>query len=140
MAFDEKLANRVRELFQEGAVAFVEKRMMGGLCFMVNEKMCVGIEGDRLMARIDPAKYEAALGRKGCIPMDFTGKPMRGFVFVNPEGTKSTKDLNGWLALALEFNPRALASRRQRKARNKSDSKQRALSKTARTAIGTRTK
>ena len=111
MAFDERLAERVRASFNNRDVAFEEKKMMGGLCFVVNGKMCVGIEKDRLMARIDPAVYEEALARKGCVPMDFTGRPMRGFVFVNPEGTKSSRDLGSWLALALEFNPRAASNR-----------------------------
>ena len=111
MAFDERLAERVRASFNNRDVAFEEKKMMGGLCFMVKGKMCVGIEKDRLMARIDPTVYEEALARKGCVPMDFTGRPMRGFVFVNPEGTKSSRDLRSWLTLALEFNPRAASSR-----------------------------
>ncbi len=77
MAYDEELADRVRRIFADRNVAVEEKRMMGGLCFMVDGKMCVGVEKDRLMARIDPEIYEESLGRKGCVPMDFTGKPMR---------------------------------------------------------------
>lgn len=73
--------------------------------------MCVGIEGERLMVRLDPAMYEAALTRPACVPMDFTGRPMRGFVFVEPEGTASAASLQSWINLALEFNPRAKASR-----------------------------
>ena len=65
MAHDEQLATRVRELFKERAVTFEEKRMMGGLCFMVDGKMCVGVEKGRLMARIDPSIYEKALSRIG---------------------------------------------------------------------------
>lgn len=114
MAFDERLAERVRRFFDERRVTCEEKRMMGGLCFMVNGKMCVGIVQQRLMARIDPDVYESALGRRGCVPMDFTGRPMRGFVFVNPEGLTSKRDLEAWLALALEFNPRAVSSKRKR--------------------------
>lgn len=140
MAFDEQLAQRVRELFHESEVAFEEKKMMGGLCFMVNGKMCVGIEKDRLMARIDPGKYEAALGRRGCIPMDFTGRPMRGFVFVTPDGTTSRKDLKSWIALALEFNPHALASRRPRNARRKKTAKPSTLIETAPSTKGKRKK
>lgn len=117
MAFDEQLAQRVRELFAAREAPVEEKRMMGGLCFLVNGKMCVGIEKERLMARIDPEIYESALGRKGCTPMDFTGRPMRGFVFVNPEGLTSRQDLESWIALALEFNPRALASKRKQNIR-----------------------
>jgi TfoX/Sxy family transcriptional regulator of competence genes len=114
MAYDEQLADRVRGLFRKRAVPFEEKRMMGGLCFMVNDKMCVGVDKERLMARIDPALYEEALQRKGCVPMDFTGKPMRGFVFVNAEGYAQERDLDSWLKLALEFNPRAKSSKKRR--------------------------
>ncbi len=123
MAFDDQLAQRVRDFFRESGVAFEERRMMGGLCFLVDGKMCVGVEKERLMARIDPNGYEAALRRTGCVPMDFTGRPMRGFVFVNPEGTESRKDLQYWIALALEFNPRAVASSRRRSAGDKKAAK-----------------
>jgi hypothetical protein len=116
MAYDEKLAGRVRTFFKEQAVSFEEKRMMGGLCFMVDGKMCVGVEKTRLMARIDPDAYEVALGRKGCVPMDFTGRPMRGFVFVNPDGLVTRRQLDSWLGHALEFNPRAKSSKTPKKA------------------------
>jgi len=115
MAHDEQLAARVRQFFKARVVAFEEKRMMGGLCFMVDRKMCVGVEKKRLMARIDPSVYERALGHKGCVPMDFTGRPMRGFVFVNAEGVASDRDLASWLELALEFNPRAVSSKKKKK-------------------------
>lgn len=111
MAFDEQLAERVRSEFARRSVTFEEKRMMGGLCFLVDGKMCLGVEGERLMVRFDPAIYEAALKRVGCGPMDFTGKPMRGFVFVAPEGSRSAKQLRAWFDDALEFNPRAKSSR-----------------------------
>jgi len=114
MAYEEHLAARVRKIFHERNVRFEEKRMMGGLCFMVKGKMCVGIEKDRLMARIDPDIYEKALHRKGCVPMDFTGRPMRGFVFVNPQGLTAKRELASWLYLALEFNPRAISSRKRK--------------------------
>ena len=86
--------------------------MMGGLCFMVDGKMCVGVEKDRLMARIGPDAYDAALRRKGCQPMDFTGRPMRGFVFVNSAGLATDDELNYWLRLAIEFNSTAKASKK----------------------------
>ncbi|HMP83204.1 MAG TPA: TfoX/Sxy family protein [Verrucomicrobiota bacterium] len=114
MAYDEQLAERVRSFFKRRKVAFAEKRMMGGLCFLVNEKMCVGVEKERLMVRLDPDVYDTALQRKGCVPMDFTGRPMRGFVFVNERGYAATQDLNHWLDLALEFNPKAKSSRKRR--------------------------
>jgi TfoX/Sxy family transcriptional regulator of competence genes len=113
MAFDEQLAARIRLGFGKAHVRFEEKHMMGGLCFLVDGKMCVGAEKNRLMVRIDPAAYEDALVRKGCVPMDFTGRPMRGFVFVNPEGLQHESDLAAWLDLALEFNPKAKSSKKK---------------------------
>ena len=112
MAYDEKLANKVRE-FLLNKKNVKEKKMMGGLTFMVNDKMCVGILNDDLMARIDPAIYEKAIERKGCREMDFTGRPMKGFVFVGPEGTKSKKDLEYWITLALDFNKKAKRSKKK---------------------------
>ncbi|MBI3851471.1 MAG: TfoX/Sxy family protein [Verrucomicrobia bacterium] len=113
MAYDEQLAERIRRGFSKSRVRFEEKHMMGGLCFMVDGKMCVGVEKNRLMARIDPAVYDTALRRKGCVPMDFTGRPMRGFVFVNPAGLATDGELDDWLKLALAFNPNAKASKKK---------------------------
>lgn len=104
MAYDEQLEQRVRRYFGAKRIKHEPKRMMGGLCFMVKGKMCVGVEKNRLMARIGPDAYDDALTRKGCRPMDFTGRPMRGFVFVEPEGLGTEKDLAGWLDLALAYN------------------------------------
>jgi TfoX/Sxy family transcriptional regulator of competence genes len=111
MPFDEGLAGRVRTLLA-GRGKVVEKKMMGGLTFMVNGKMCVGVLGNELMARIDPLAYEEALNRTGCREMDFTGKSMVGFVFVGPEGIRRTKDLGRWVRLALDFNKKAKASKK----------------------------
>jgi TfoX/Sxy family transcriptional regulator of competence genes len=113
MAYDEHLANRTRELLS-GKRNVKEKKMMGGLTFMVNDKMCVGILNDELMARIDPAVYESVLERKGCREMDFTGRPMKGFVFIGPEGTKLKKDLEYWINLALDFNKKAKSSKKKK--------------------------
>ena len=87
---------------------------MGGLTFMVNGKMCVGVVRDDLMVRLAPEVYEAALERPGCREMDFTGKPMRGFVFVGPEGLRTEEQLEYWLELALTFNNAAKASKKRR--------------------------
>ncbi|MGH7597510.1 MAG: TfoX/Sxy family protein [bacterium] len=114
MAYNEILAQRVREMLA-AQPKVEEKKMMGGLTFMVNGKMCVGIFKDDLMARIDPEVYETALTRKGCREMDFTGKPMKGFVFISPEGTKRKEGLDYWIALALDFNKRAKAARKGKK-------------------------
>ncbi len=113
MAYDEKLAMRVRSFFQRRQIAYAEKRMMGGLCFLVDDKMCVGVEKERLMVRLDPAVYEDALERKGAAPMDFTGRTLRGFVFVRAVGFATDPDLSSWLELALEFNPKAKSSKKR---------------------------
>lgn len=114
MAYDEYLADRIREALNEKHVSFDEKKMMGGLCFMVNDKMCTGIVKNNLMARIDPDNYDQALKRKGCMEMDFTGKPMKGFVFVEPEGIDLDEDLDYWLQLCLDYNPKAKSSRKKK--------------------------
>ena len=113
MAYDEGLADRVRKIFKTKRVQFEEKKMMGGLCFMVKGKMCVGVEKEKLMVRLDPEIYDDALTRTGCREMNFTGRPMRGFVFVEPEGVEGASALQEWLGLALEFNPRAKSSRKK---------------------------
>ena len=112
MAYNENLAERIRAALAKKRDV-EEKKMMGGLTFMVNGKMCVGILKDDLMARIDPSAYEAALRKKGCREMNFTGRPMKGFVFVGPAGTANKKDLSYWIDLALEFNKRAKASKKR---------------------------
>jgi len=114
MAYSEELANRVRAILVDHPKV-EEKKMMGGLTFMVNNKMCVGILQDELMARIDPAVYGTALEKRGCREMDFTGRPMKGFVFIAPEGTKTKSDLNYWIGLALEYNKIAKSSRKGKK-------------------------
>jgi len=119
VAFNESLAERVRVCLGKENTAFEEKRMMGGLCFLVRTKMCLGVEQDRLMVRLDPAIYEEAVRRPGCTPMDFTGRPMRGFVWVEAAAINSGPALSRWVRLALDFNPRAKASK---KAKRKSGS------------------
>lgn len=115
MACNEQLAVRIRDYLASSHLPVEEKRMMGGLCFMVRDRMCVGVHEDRLMVRLDPATMPAALARPGCMPMAFTGRPLRSFVFVSREGWTAKKDFNTWLDLALEFNPRAKASKKRPK-------------------------
>jgi TfoX/Sxy family transcriptional regulator of competence genes len=115
MAYNEFLADRMRQVLKEKNVSCKEKAMMGGLTFMVDDKMCVGIVRDNLMARIDPEIYKEALQRKGCKEMDFTKRPMKGFVFVEPEGTDLDEDLEFWIQLALDFNPMATSSKKKKK-------------------------
>jgi TfoX/Sxy family transcriptional regulator of competence genes len=89
--------------------------MFGGLCFMVNEKMCVGVEKERLMVRLNPEIFDEVMEKEGCKPMDFTGKIMKGYVFVDIEALNSKKKLNYWIQLALEFNKIAKASKKKKK-------------------------
>ena len=117
MAYDEYLADRIRQAFHELHAVAEEKKMMGGLCFMVNDKMCAGVVNETLMARIDPDIYAEVLKREGAREMDFTGRPMKGFVFVQPEGLDDDEDLLSWIQLCLDYNPRAKSSKRRRKSK-----------------------
>jgi TfoX/Sxy family transcriptional regulator of competence genes len=114
MAYSENLAIRIREKFAE-LPNVVEKEMMGGLTFMYNDKMCVGIIKDELMCRIDPEIHEMAIEKRGCRTMDFTNRPMKGYVMVSEIGMKSKKDFDYWIGLALEFNERARSSRKPKR-------------------------
>ena len=102
MAYDEQLAQRVR-LALDGQEGLGERKMFGGLGFMVQGNMACGVEGDRLMVRVGPERYQEALGRPHAAPMEFTGRPMRGFVFVVPEGTGTEAVLKDWLEMGVRF-------------------------------------
>lgn len=104
MAYDEYLADRIRQCASHLKVAFEEKKMMGGLAFMLHNKMCIGIVKDRLMARIGPDYYERALQQKGVFEMDFTGRPMKGYVFVAPEALDDEDSLTFWMEKSIAFN------------------------------------
>jgi len=113
MAYNKILADRIREILVEQPQV-EEKEMMGGVAFMVNDKMCVGVIKDEMMARIDPDVYDEAIEKTGCRPMDFTKKPMKGWVFISPEGIDRVKDLEYWIGLALEFNKKAKSSKKRK--------------------------
>lgn len=113
MAYNEHLAERISRIFKEKNLQTEEKKMMGGLCYMLNNKMCVGVVKDELMARIDPDIYEESLQKPGAKEMNFTGRPMKGFVFVDPMGLDRDTDLEQWLNLAIEFNPKAKSSKKK---------------------------
>src|SRR4051812_34681181 len=113
MAYNEKLNDRIREAL-EHIPGVEEKHMFGGICYMVNGKMCVGVARDEMMCRIDPGIYEAALEKKGCREMDFTGRAMKGYVFVGEEGLKTKKELEYWIGLCLDFNGRAKAAKKKK--------------------------
>jgi TfoX/Sxy family transcriptional regulator of competence genes len=102
MAFDQTLAERVRNAFPPD-VPVEEKRMFGGLALLVRGHMCCGVLDDRLMIRIAPDHYEAALREPHVKVMDFTGRPMRGFVYVAPPGIASDADLRRWVSRGLDY-------------------------------------
>ena len=102
MAYDEKLAERVRKALS-GKEEISEKKMFGGLCFLLGGKMCCGILKKDLVARVDPKDSPALLKKAGVRPMDFTGRPMKGFLYVSPEAVKGSLALQGWLKRCLAF-------------------------------------
>ena len=112
MAYNQRLAERIREMLTE-TKKVTEKEMMGGLTFMVNDKMCIGIIKDEMMCRINPDIQEVALSKTGCRIMDFTGRPMKGYVMVDETGVKSKKDFDYWIGLCLEFNKKAKSSKKK---------------------------
>jgi TfoX/Sxy family transcriptional regulator of competence genes len=102
MAYDEAMAERIREHF--GVAPDVdERRMFGGLCFMVRGHMACGIANDSLMVRVGPDDYEAALAEPRAGEMDFTGRPLRGMVYVSAEGVATAKSLGAWIERGAAF-------------------------------------
>lgn len=102
MAYDEGLAQRLRKHLGERE-DLVERRMFGGLAFMLAGHMACGVIGDRLMVRVGPEHYEQALRRPHAREMDFTGRPLKGFVFVEPPGFADDEDLKAWIEQGLGF-------------------------------------
>ena len=109
MAFSEHQADRIRQRLSRSNLTD-EKRMMGGLIFMVNNKMCVGLDinkktgNDRLMVRVGKASHDQLIFNKGSREMDFTGRVMRGFLYIDPDGFDAEDDLDFWIEKALYFN------------------------------------
>jgi TfoX/Sxy family transcriptional regulator of competence genes len=115
MAYNEIIADRTRGIISLTHQNVEEKKMFGGLCFMVNDKMCLGVIKDQLMVRLDPARYEEIIEIDGCEPMKFTGKEMKGYVFVNSEALNTKQKLEYWVNLALDFNKIAISSKSKKK-------------------------
>ncbi|MFT5724096.1 MAG: AraC family transcriptional regulator [Bacteroidia bacterium] len=121
MAYDAYFGERITRALTERKADFFSKTMMGGLLFMVDNKMLCGIHTDKrhgdtlLMARIGEEAYEEALKKEVCLPMDFTGRPMKSYIFVTPEGWDKDDDLEYWIDLCLKFNPFAKASPSKKK-------------------------
>jgi len=114
MPYDEYLAERISNSLKRRSIVFEEKKMMGGLCYMVDEKMCLGVVKDHMMVRLNPEEYEGFLAETGARPMDFTGRPMKGYLFIDPEGLDLDDDLEKWIQRCLDFNPLAKASKKRK--------------------------
>lgn len=114
MAYNEKLAERVREIIAAVYKKVEEKPMFGGLCFMVNDKMCVGVKIDSLMLRIAPELTDEALEKNGCRPMIMKGKLMQGFIYVDEEVLNTKRRLEYWVGLALAYNKTAKSSKKKK--------------------------
>jgi TfoX/Sxy family transcriptional regulator of competence genes len=102
MAFDEALTDRIRDVLA-ARPEMSERKMFGGIAFMLAGNMAVGVIGEDLMVRLDPADAEKALGEPHTRPMDFTGKPMKNMVYVDPQGTASDEDLAGWVEAGADY-------------------------------------
>lgn len=103
MAYDETLADRIRTVLKTRK-GFTEKKMFGGIAFMLRGKMCLGIVKSDLMARVGEEEARKALKKPGVRPMDFTGRPMKGYLFVGPEAIKTEAALKRWIDLCAKFN------------------------------------
>ena len=113
MAYDKHLEERIERIFQDNKINYIVKQMMGGICFLVNDKMCVGVIKNNLMIRIDPEIQSQLLKKEGCRVMDFTGRPMKGYLFVEPVATDLDTELEYWIQLCLDFNPTAKSSKKK---------------------------
>jgi TfoX/Sxy family transcriptional regulator of competence genes len=111
MAYNEKLADRVREALAD-IPDVEEKKMFRGVTFMVNDKMCVSVSGDELMLRLDPEITEQLTEENGTRPMVHGGRHMKGFIYISEERFRNQKDFDHWIKLALDFNPKAKASKK----------------------------
>src|SRR4051812_25813529 len=112
MAINEKLAQAVRAALADTA-GVEEKKMFGGLAFMVHGKMCITVNKDRIMCRIDKALHENAIMQKGVSTTKMGDREYKGFIFVQEEAISTKKDLDYWVELALDFNKTAKAGRKK---------------------------
>jgi len=112
MAYHEQLANRVRELIAERITNVEQRKMFGGLCFLVDDKICVAVKKDKMLARVAPEIYDAVIEEDGCTPMSRSGTNMKGYLYVDENYLRTQKQLAHWVNLALDFNPRAKSSKK----------------------------
>lgn len=115
MPYDEKLADRVRAILAGSEQQVDEIKMFSGVCFMVNDKMCAGVQQDHLMVRLNPEIIDAVLEEEGARQMDMNGKVMKSFVLVDTGALTTKKKLEYWIKLALDYNPLAKAAKKKKK-------------------------
>ena len=114
MAYDEKLAQRVREYLADARVTnVVEKLMFGGLAFLVNEKMCVNVNGERLMCRFDAKHHNRLASLPGFLDFYMSGRLIRGYCYVAPDAITTKASLKFWVDECLAFNHKAESSKKQ---------------------------
>jgi hypothetical protein len=113
MPYSEKLAGRIR-IALEDVPKVKEKKMFSGMAFMVNDKICITVGPDRIMCRIDPAIHDQLLEENPCRTMVMKGREYKGYILVNEEDVAKKKELDFWIKLCLDFNPRAQSSKKRR--------------------------
>ena len=111
---EDDLTSRVRRLLAR-IRGVEEKKMFGGIAFMVRGKMCLAVRKERMMCRIDPKIYDAALRHKHCRPVVMKGRQYRGYVYIDADYLKTRTELAYWVGLTLDYNKRARASAARRK-------------------------
>jgi hypothetical protein len=121
MAYDVYFGERITKILETRKLNFFSKNMMGGLLFMLDNKMLCGIHIDKkygdslLMARIGEDVYKNEIAKDVCLPMDFTGRALKGYIYVTPEGYDLDEDLEYWIQLCIDFNPQAKQSPSKKK-------------------------
>ncbi len=111
MIYNEQLANNVRK--QLSKQKFIEKKMFGGLAFIVNDKMCINVSGENLMCRFDPSLEEQVKRKKGYVPMVMKGRVYKGYCYVEEIGFSTDLDFEYWINLCLDFNEKAKTSKKK---------------------------
>lgn len=114
MATDQFLLDRIRNTMSSKKANWTEKKMFGGDCFMIDDKMCFGTYKGGLMVRVDPEEETKLAQKIGAAPMIHGGRPMTGYLFVHAEGYDNDADLSFWIQKCLDFNPKAKSSKKKK--------------------------
>lgn len=118
MAYNELLEQRIASKLQDQKILFEQKRMFGGVCFMIQEKMCLGVSKDYLMLRTLDERYTQLLDEPHVEPMTFGKKTLHGFLFLTEEAYKKDKDLHRWITLGLEFAEKGVVKSKKTSKKN----------------------